>query len=68
MTQRREHLALVAEIGWLLVLTSLLLIVAAVESGHWRFTWLMLLVINAAVIGYRVVRLTQQLRAAKPRA
>jgi hypothetical protein len=68
MTRRREQLVLAAEIGWLLVSTSLLLSVAVAQSGHWRLMWLMLLVVNAAVVGYRVMRMTQHLRAAKSRA
>lgn len=54
---------LAAEIVWLLVSTTLLLIVAVREPGYWRLIWLAILVVNAAVVGYRVKLMSRQLRA-----
>lgn len=56
------------EIGWLLVSTTLLIVLAIKEPGEWRVVWLAMLVVNAAVVGYRVRRTSLQLRAGRSRA
>jgi hypothetical protein len=68
MTRRGDQLTLAAEIGWLLISTTLLIIAAVREPGYWRLLWLALLVVNAAVVGYRVRRMSGQLRAGQSRA
>ncbi len=59
---------LAAEIAWLLVSTTLLVIVAVRESGYWQVIWLAILVVNAAVAGHRIRRMSRQLRAGRSRA
>lgn len=58
---------LAAEIVWLLVSTTLLIIVAVGARVYWRLLWLALLAVNAAVVGYRVRRMSRQLRAGQSR-
>jgi hypothetical protein len=56
-----------AEIVWLLVSTTLLVISAVREPGYWRLIWLAMLVINAAVVGYGVRRTSRELGAGQSR-
>lgn len=52
-----------AEIMWLLVSTTLLIIAAVRTPGYWPLLWLAILLVNAAVDGSRVRRMVRQLRA-----
>jgi hypothetical protein len=68
MSRRGDHLLVAGEIGWLLVSTTLLIVLAVKEPGEWRAVWLAMLIVNAAVVGYRVKRTSRQLRAGRSRA
>ncbi|RBY76201.1 hypothetical protein DQ239_14500 [Blastococcus sp. TF02-09] len=68
MTRRRDQLSLAGEIAWLLVSTTALLIAALKDSSYWRLLWLTMLVVNTAVVGYRIRRMSRQLRAGPSRA
>ncbi|WP_156036264.1 hypothetical protein [Blastococcus sp. URHD0036] len=63
MTRRGDRLPLAGEIGWLLLSTALLVIAAVQNPGHWRLLWLAMLVVNTAVVGYRIRRMSRQLGA-----
>lgn len=67
VSRRRERLELAGEIGWLLISTTLLILLVVEEPGYRRLIWLAMLVINAAVVGYRVRRMSRQLRSAQSR-
>jgi purine-cytosine permease-like protein len=56
-----------AEVGWWLVSTTLLIIIVVKQPDSWRALWLALLVINAAVVGYRVKRMSRRVRAGRYR-
>ena len=57
MSQRRRRLLLAAEVGWLVLSTAVFAILAVQEPGSWRAAWLAMLVVNAAVVGYRIRRM-----------
>ncbi|WP_176832534.1 hypothetical protein [Geodermatophilus sp. DSM 45219] len=46
----------------------MLIVLVVEESGYWRLIWLAVLVIDAAVVGYRVRRMSRRLRSAQSRA
>ena len=68
VSRRGDRLELAGEIGWLLTSTTLLIILVVSEPGYWRLIWLAMLIVNAAVVGYRVRRMSRQLRSAQSRA
>ncbi|MGY2130067.1 hypothetical protein [Blastococcus sp. SYSU DS0617] len=69
MTGRAATWRLAGEIGWLLVSTTLFIVISAnEESQHWRVAWLVLLTVNIAVTGYRIGRMGRRLRAGKSSA
>ena len=57
MSQSGSRLEPAAEIGWLILSTSLCTLAAVQESGTWRAAWLAVLVVNAVVVGYRIKRM-----------
>ena len=68
MTRRGDRLSLAGEIAWLLVSTTLLVIVAVQSPGGWPLLWLATLVVNTAVVGYRIRRMSRQMRVGQSRA
>ncbi len=67
MYRGEVRLLLTAEVGWWLVSTTLLIIIVVKQPGSWRALWLALLVINAAVVGYRVKRMSRRVRTVNGR-
>jgi purine-cytosine permease-like protein len=57
MSQGSSRLVVAGEIGWLVVSTTLLTILVVREPGSWRIALLIMLVVNVAVVGYRVSRM-----------
>jgi hypothetical protein len=53
---------LAAEGTWLLLSTALLAVLASSEPTAWSYVWLALLVVNAALVGHRVRRMTRAAR------
>jgi hypothetical protein len=67
MSRHRDRLILTGEIGWLIIPMTMLTVLAVQEPSVWRFVWLTVLVVSAAVVGRRVRRVSQQLRAGSSR-
>ena len=53
---------LAAEGTWLVLSTALLAVLAFSEPTGWRVVWLALLVVNAALVGHRVRRMSRAAR------
>jgi hypothetical protein len=62
VTSDGQRVELAAEGTWLLLSTALLAVLAFSEPTAWRYVWLALLVVNAALVGYRVRRMTRAVR------
>ncbi|MDT0276374.1 hypothetical protein [Blastococcus goldschmidtiae] len=63
MTGRAAQWRLAGEVGWLVVSTTLLIVIAAQATNHqWRLGWLVLLTVNTAVVVYRIGRMRRRLR------
>ncbi len=56
---------LTAEIGWLLV-STVLLAIAATQTDGWRAVWLVVLAVNAVVVGRRVAVMARRAGRAHP--
>ncbi|WP_299953279.1 hypothetical protein [uncultured Modestobacter sp.] len=65
MPERRRPLLLTAEIGWLLV-STVLLAIAATQTDGWRAVWLVVLAVNAVVVGRRVAVMARRAGRAHP--